>query len=207
MNDLTNNDRVSIKTLLHKLRNKMSHIGSYLYNSRLFPKSTEGEELYNMAVTDYKDVSGIIHQINKIVDLDNISKKFGGVEQGFVLIVEDDDILRNGLELKFKEKNMPVLAFPKGEDLSYVDADFAKTLIAIVDYHYEGSPVDGFDVLEYLRRSKITGKIYVCTADYDDKNFQAKFKEYPEVTLLKKPIDFDQFDRIFFSKSLLKGAL
>ena len=190
------NKKAEIKTQIHALRNKLSHIGSYLYNSRLFPKSSEGEELYAMAVSDYKDVTHIIQKINKILEPE---KEFNLniMDDDFILFVEDDKANREQLENRFKSKGFSVLALSKGEELSFVDLDYSKVIMAIVDYRYEGSPVDGFDVIEYLKRNHVK-KIHLCTADYDDQDFKTKFARLSGVALLKKPFDQTWIEKFAF---------
>lgn len=103
------------------------------------------------------------------------------------LVVDDDDGMRAQWRLLLKRHGFAVVEAVSGEHLLGMHLDFAQLTGAVVDYHYEGSELNGLDVIEYLHRKKIP-RIHLCTANHQDAKVRAQAEKLGVAGIIAKPL-------------------
>lgn len=113
-----------------------------------------------------------------------------------ILIVDDDVSLRMQWRLFFKNKSIPTIEVASGEELINRKLDYKNIRQAIVDYNFEGSSLNGFDVIEFLQQKGVS-KIHLCTGQHAEEELQCKLRSFGTVSLIPKPIDRKICENIF----------
>lgn len=107
--------------------------------------------------------------------------------KGVFLIVDDDVGMRAQWRLGLKKLGCGVVEAASGEELLAMPLDFAGLKAAVVDYQYEGSALNGLDVVEYLRRKKLP-RIHLCTANHDDARLRREAERLGVASVIPKPL-------------------
>jgi CheY-like chemotaxis protein len=106
---------------------------------------------------------------------------------GSVLIVDDNDGIRFQWRQLLKSETRDIVEARSGEELLGMKIDFSTVIAAVVDYHYEGSDLNGLDVIEYLKRKKIP-RVHLCTANYGDVKIRERALALGAASVIPKPI-------------------
>ncbi len=105
-----------------------------------------------------------------------------------ILVMDDEEELLVCWRVLLKEATGRVpMEIKAPEKLLESNLDPKSIDMAIVDYEFIGSDLNGLDVLEYLKRKGIKA-LYLCTAYYQDKDIQAKAKKIGIKGIIPKPI-------------------
>lgn len=113
-----------------------------------------------------------------------------------VLIVDDDPSLRLQWRLFFKKRAVPTIEASSGEELLGRHLDYSTVRGAIVDYNFEGSALNGFDIIEFLQQKGVA-QIHLCTGQHAEENVQIRARSLGVVSVIPKPIDVKICDGIF----------
>jgi CheY-like chemotaxis protein len=98
-------------------------------------------------------------------------------------------------QIILKKRGYNVIEARSGEELLGMRIDFETIQTAIVDYQYEDSDLNGLDVVEYLKRKNVE-RIYLCTANYQDKEIVQQAKALGVASIIAKPIHLKNLETI-----------
>lgn len=113
-----------------------------------------------------------------------------------ILIVDDDPSLRLQWRLFFKKRAVPTIEAASGEELLGRHLDYSTIRRAIVDYNFEGSALNGFDIIEYLQQKGVE-QIHLCTGQHAEENVQIRARSLGVASVIPKPIDTKTCDGVF----------
>jgi len=88
-------------------------------------------------------------------------------------------------EMTKRGKNVVLLE--KGEELLMRPLNLNDFATVVVDYQFENSALDGFDIVEYLKSQKVR-RIHLCTGCYDNPAVIKRAQELGIVSIISKPI-------------------
>lgn len=113
-----------------------------------------------------------------------------------VLIVDDDSSLRLQWRIFFKNRACQTIEVKSGEELLGKKLDYRGIQHAIVDYNFEGSALNGFDVIEFLQQKGVE-RIYLCTGQHDEPEVKTRASQIGVVTVIPKPLNKKLCETIF----------
>lgn len=113
-----------------------------------------------------------------------------------VLIVDDDISLRLQWRLFFRGRNIQTIETASGEELLHRKLDYTNIRQAIVDYNFEGSSLNGFDVIEFLQQKGVE-QIHLCTGQYSEEAVQNRARSLGIMSVIPKPLDHKLCENIF----------
>lgn len=131
------------------------------------------------------------------VERQNVSEKTNKKSSDKKVLVMDDDeglLVYWNLMLKDVLKNEPI-QFSSPEKLLESNINVKDLDLAIVDYEFMGSEMNGIDVLTYLKEKGLN-TLYLCTAYYQDDEIQKKASELGVKMIIPKPIPDDILSQI-----------
>lgn len=188
-----------LRKLAHDLRSPISVVGGYVGARRAGTLSAGEEESYLEAVRASVD------KLAKLADAvaERVGEGFpteatslcarlppvreGASSCGSILVVDDNEGIRFQWRQILKSEPHVIIEAKSGEELLCMRLDFSSIRAAIVDYHYEGSDLNGLDVVEYLKRKKVP-RIHLCTANYGDVKIREKAISFGAASVIPKPI-------------------
>lgn len=188
------------RKIAHDMRSPLSVLQGYLEMKKDGNSSDEDESdyLHALKVSLEKltriadEISGKEKESQKVLETAvaaNQKMAFSSNSRnGSILVVDDDEGICYQWRHILKKKGYHVLEARSGEELLQMEIDFDRIQSAIVDYHFEGSQLNGLDIIEYLKRKKMK-RIYLCTANYQEEDVQKKAKKLEVTRLLGKPIN------------------
>ena len=193
---------IFLHKVAHDLRSPISVIAGYVAERRRGSLSVDEDQQYLMAIQTS------IERLTRIADA--VAERAGELlpspssnpaasenrsptdinidtNKQCVLIVDDNEGIRLQWRHIFKSKPYTILEACSGEHLLSMKIDFTSIRAAIVDYQYEGSDLNGLDVIEYLKRKKIP-HIHLCTANHGDARLCEKAQHLGVSSIIPKPI-------------------
>lgn len=105
---------------------------------------------------------------------------------GAVLVVDDDDAVRDSLRTLLELQSFSVSTFETCHEL--LNSDFSDAACLVLDIHLPG--MSGFDLMEVLKRQKRSLPTILITARYDGA-IRDRASALGAVAVLEKPIDFN----------------
>jgi CheY-like chemotaxis protein len=191
-------NKIKMDKLLHKVRNRLSSVGCYLHAAKLHPKSDEDKSQFDDAIKAYKDINDIFDQMSHIYEeTKEQAPNYSNIDKNFALVIDDNEPIRNEIKKLIEKNGLTVVSMTKAEDINPHTMPFDRVSLAVIDYQYDGSPMDGFDIIELLKQ-KLVKNIHMCTADYRDPLVIERINEYGDVGLLKKPFDEQEAMSVLF---------
>lgn len=112
-----------------------------------------------------------------------------------VLVVDDDPGIRVHWRTLLKKFSVQSWEADSLEDLLSQNIDYSNIDLAIVDYQFEGSKWNGFDVLSHLKNQKIDN-LYLCTGFYQDDEIRYRAHQFGVQDILPKPFTEETLSRI-----------
>ncbi|MDO8527104.1 MAG: ATP-binding protein [Deltaproteobacteria bacterium] len=103
-----------------------------------------------------------------------------------VIVIDDDPSLREQWRMILRDKNQETILCESWEDFENQQITSKISSIAIIDYHFENSELNGLQVLRKLKEQGFTN-LYLCTAEYWKPSIQKEAKELG-VTICPKPL-------------------
>lgn len=197
---MTDEDDSFLKKMAHDLRSPISVVSGFISQKNTGHLSAEDEAAYLEAI------SGSVAKLSRIADamLARAGVDVAPMPQPYVtaksaaqnayvacdttLVVDDDAGIRRQWIQLLKNRGITVVTACNGEELLSGKIDFSKIQMAIVDYHYEGSDLNGYDVIEFLKRKKIA-RVHLCTANHQDPELPKKAFAAGADSIIPKPID------------------
>lgn len=107
-----------------------------------------------------------------------------------VLVIDDDQEIQIIWKNLLLNHGMAYLGVDRGESLLRMDIDYSKISTAIVDYEFEDSSLNGFDIVEYLRRKQVKS-VHLCTGLYDNREIKELAKRHGVDSIIAKPLPED----------------
>lgn len=185
--------------IVHDLGSPLSVIKGYVdYRYKASPDSTD-EILYLGAMKkSIAKIERIADQIRATLDEETPApveteeqiaeiRKQLDLHDEPVLIIDDDSSIITQWELHFRNKNCHVMTARRGEDLVYHDFDYKKIKAAIVDFQYDNSQLNGFDVIRFLKKRGVA-RVYLCTAQGGDQGIRNQALALGAEAIITKPI-------------------
>ena len=194
-----------IRKLAHDLRGPLSVVMGYVdfkASHKMNQDETDYVEALNLCVTKIKSVADGIDalvpspEMNSQLVVENLEPGQIAESGKPVLIVDDDASLRLQWRIFFKNKNVQVIEVKSGEELLSRRLDYHSFERAIVDYNYEGSALNGFDVIEFLRQKGVE-QIHLCTGQYQEDEVQSRARALGLDHIIPKPLDRNYCERLF----------
>ncbi len=102
-----------------------------------------------------------------------------------VYVIDDDDSIRDAIEMLLLSANMNVQTFKTGEEFLHLDHQKERSCI-ISDLKMKG--LDGFDLCKKLHKKGINIPVIFLTA-FDSHEYRRQAKEIGAVGYLSKPVD------------------
>jgi len=107
------------------------------------------------------------------------------------IIVEDtEEFRKQWKEIFIKNKLPPPIEFILPELAVSANIDWKKVGGAIVDLNYEGSVMDGLDLIQWLIPKGLK-TIHLCTSDHSEEKVQREAKRLNITSVIPKPIPDD----------------
>lgn len=207
MSDLKK-EKELVKKVRHDARNSLSVISGYLdYQARKGVLGDEKEYL-EAAQASAKRLLNTVDELAILYQEDQKQAEAKSVHQPsqnhqritvekdlsddkFVyLVVDDDDEIQVQWRQILKELGADVIPVYRGETLLQSNIEFSKIKGAIVDYEFENSSLNGFDVIEYLQRKNIRN-IHLCTGMAKNEEIKRLAKEFSVSSVIGKPLPED----------------
>lgn len=205
MNTTNHNDRYDIEVLeknavrkiIHDMRSHMGVIQTYLEVSQARTQSISDSEFLLSAKESLNELVQVTNRLSEtlrgqraLIDTDLIPQMrcdSSLTDHQDILVIDDDDNIRFQFTQALAKKGMRVIALEKGEDLLDHRIDFKNISTAVVDFQFENSSLDGFDIIEYLTLQKVK-RIHLCTGQYDDPEVSKKAKDLGVTSIISKPV-------------------
>lgn len=186
----------------HDIRNALAVIHGYLRYRDRADLSAEEREYWQAA----KDSGGRILAIadaltgqaaasRETLGEAAPAKKMVPLSPSLVLIVDDDEAIQRQWQRLLQDAGLASLAVESGESLLKIKLDLSQLKAAIVDYEFEGSALNGFDIIEYLKRKSVA-RIHLCTGLFDDEQIRDKARRLGVSLVIPKPIPADIVDKL-----------
>ncbi len=102
-----------------------------------------------------------------------------------VYVIDDDDSIRDAIEMLLQSANMNVQTFKTGEKFLQINHQNQRSCI-ISDLKMKG--MDGFDLCENLHKEGINIPLIFLTA-FDSKEYRKHAREIGAAGYLSKPVD------------------
>lgn len=195
---MTDEDDSFLKKMAHDLRSPISVVSGFVSQKYSGTLSVEDEVAYLEAI------SSSVAKLSRIADamLARAGVDVASMPRPYVaptaqnthadcdtaLVVDDDAGIRRQWIQLLKNRGITVVTACNGEELLSGKIDFSQIQMAIVDYHYEGSDLNGCDVIEFLKRKKIA-RVHLCTANHQDPGLPNKAFAAGADSIIPKPID------------------
>ncbi|MDO8526655.1 MAG: ATP-binding protein [Deltaproteobacteria bacterium] len=103
-----------------------------------------------------------------------------------LIIIDDDSSLREQWRMLLRDKGQTTILCESWEDFENQKITSKISNIAIVDYHFENSELNGLQVIRKLKEQGFQN-LYLCTAEYWKPSVQKEAKELG-VTICPKPL-------------------
>ncbi len=200
-----------IKKIIHDIRSRLGVMQMVFDIKDVFPITDENKEIFENCKLGFEEMIRLVEDLSQDLGLSQpllgkslqpIQKRHDYIQtspwvvvpgQNQVLVVDDDSEIRNTFLSQLEKRGKTVLTIEKGEDLLTHALDLKTVSMAIVDYQFENSALDGFDVVEYLRSQNVR-QIHLCTGCYDDPDVIKRAQELGIVSIISKPIPAHVWD-------------
>ena len=103
-----------------------------------------------------------------------------------IVVIDDDPSVQLQWELTLRRKNLEPLSYDSYEDFELKKAERPALRSAIIDYHYDNSEVDGFEIIKHLRALGFSN-IILCTGEYWKPAVQKRAADI-QVAVCPKPL-------------------
>lgn len=180
---------------IHDMRSHLGVIHAYLMTSKHLVKKSEEKQLLKNSEFSFKQMVRLMENISesllakeKSLQDDFFINSRIGKGQKSILVIDDDSHVRHQFNERLGKKGIKVIALEKGEDLLRHRLDYEKITSAIIDFNFNNSALDGFDIVEYLMTFHIK-TIHLCTSQYDDPLIAKKAKELGVTSIISKPLN------------------
>ncbi|MBU0505428.1 MAG: response regulator [bacterium] len=194
---MTDNEKNEMRQLLHDVRSHLSLIGSYFAYAKREELPEEHLELMYNTEKGYMKLCSLVDVLARKAQPQQTHVAWGNVmaqpksldspENGCILVIDDDEHMRTLFKNEIERRGKKVIVLEKGEDLLNQFIDLKNVTAAIVDYEFENSTLDGFDIVEYLRTQQIK-HIHLCTGCYDDPYVITRAQKLGIVSIISKPV-------------------
>jgi CheY-like chemotaxis protein len=184
-----------LKRIAHDIRGQLGVILSFLDLSGEAQLDESQKILLSNAKQSMSKVGGLIDSLTKIAKeikepLDEKKTTSPSKSKKNILVIDDDQSIRTQWQKTLKDHGMEVLSLSCGEELLNMNLDISAFTMAIVDFHYENSSLDGFDIVEYLKSQELHN-IHLCTGNYDDEAVTNKARDLGITSVIAKPLAKD----------------
>lgn len=123
-----------------------------------------------------------------------------------ILIIDDDkDIL---VFWKFMLESLneePPLTFSSAALLKSADINYGNVKLAIFDFQFEASDVDGADIIAFLRQKGVN-RIYLSTGYADQGDVCRKSRDMGIDGIISKPVSKEKIKEIFLNNLTQQNA-
>lgn len=190
-----------ISLMAHDIRSPLAVIKGYLQYREGFDLMAEEKEYWQAATTCVERLAAIADDMSDLVK-EELSQKIlekpspplnetlKTESEQRVLVVDDDHEIQVQWKNLLSKNNMNYIGVERGEDLLQMKMDYSKLSLAIVDYEFENSSLNGFDVIEFLKRKQVKS-IHLCTGLYDNPEIRILAKKHGVDSIIAKPIPLD----------------
>lgn len=180
---------------IHDMRSHLGVINAYLMSTKHLVKKIEEKQLLKNSEQSFKKMVALMENISESLlareknsqDDFYINSRIAKGQKG-VLVIDDDSYVRHQFNERLGKKGIKVIALEKGEDLLRHRLDYEKITSAIIDFNFDNSALDGFDIVEYLMSFHIK-TIHLCTSQYDDPVIAKKAKALGVTSIISKPLN------------------
>jgi len=208
-------DIKTVRQLIHDMRSRLGIIQAFLEHADDALTSEDRNMLHTNALQSYYEVVKLVTNLS--TEVNNLSYTEGTSapvhanpiarnhmefeyainddDKTNVLVVDDDPQIRNLFSTELTKRGLNVTTLERGEDLLNSKLDLKKFKTAVVDYEFENSSLDGFDIIEYLKTQKIK-HIHLCTGCYDDPDVVKHAYTLGIVSIISKPIPKNIWDMV-----------
>jgi ActR/RegA family two-component response regulator len=125
------------------------------------------------------------------------------MEKTQVLILEDDaDLGWTYLQILRNRTNRSVILAQSLQELMDNSETVLKSRVAFLDINLGAGQPNGLDAYEWLRQNNFQGRIYFLTGHAMSHPLVAKASQLESVEVLSKPMDIDEFLKMFESRTL-----
>lgn len=180
---------------IHDMRSHLGVINAYLMTTKHLVKKVEEKQLLKNSEVSFKQMVALMEKFseNLLIKENNPRDEFFfncriAKGQKGILVIDDDSHVRHQFNERLTKKGIKVIALEKGEDLLRHRLDYEKITSAIIDFNFNNSALDGFDIVEYLMTFHIK-TIHLCTSQYDDPLITKKAKELGVTSIISKPLN------------------
>lgn len=103
-----------------------------------------------------------------------------------LVVIDDDPSVQLQWELALREQKLEPFVYESYEDYLQKAAQRPLLKTAIVDYHYDNSELNGFEIIQKLKQEGFS-QLYLCTGEYWKPQIQQQAKEAGAI-ICPKPI-------------------
>ena len=196
----------------HDIRGPLSILKGYLKFSQ-YPMTEDDKEKYLQAANKALDkLQNIVEEVEVEIYPENhsqyIFKKTDEKEKTVkttsgeqkVLLVDDDDSIRKQWRDFLEKQGVSVVELASGEELLQCSLDFSEINMAIIDFQFTNSELNGFDVIEYLKQKQVP-EIHLCTGVGNDPEVRKKAMDLGVYSVIVKPIQDEAFQSVLETHS------
>lgn len=182
-----------LRKVAHDLRGPSSVIQGYLDFRKKSLKGEDEREFWNATRASLVRVQKIIEELESfLIPCDDFFQQeapssYSQEDRTKVLLVENDEELCLKWRDVLRERDFTLIEIKNGEELLKKNLDYKTIQTAIVNYEYENSALNGFDVVEFLKRKGVP-KIHLCIGEERDLSVEGYVHELGVASIIRRPV-------------------
>lgn len=184
----------SLRKVAHDLRGPVSVLQGYHDFRKNTLQDGDEREFWHAARASLVRIQKVIEELESLViprnDFSEDKEEIPSASQEGqpkVLLVENDETLRLQWRDVLHEKDFALIEIKNGEELLKKNLDYKMIQTAIVNYEYEGSALNGFDVVEFLKRKGVP-KIHLCIGEERELSVEGSVRDLGIESIIRRPV-------------------
>lgn len=182
-----------LRKITHGLRGSAAVFQGYLDFRKKNLADKDEKDFWNAVRVSLVRVQKIIEELESFLisheDFPQKEEVFSCVQENRtkVLLVENEEGLRLKWRDILREKDFTLIEIKNGEELLKKHLNYKEIQIAIVNYEYKDSALNGFDVVEFLKRKGVP-KIHLCVGEDRDLSVEGYLRDLGIESIIRRPV-------------------